>query len=668
MRLLLRCLALSFLATALPAHAAAPPGVDEKSDRQARKWVDEKIKALQAEKDPQKREDAAEYLGGSEYPAAISALTAALADPAPRVRVAAARSLWRSHKAAEPARAALTKALDDVSGDVAVRAAGALQALGVPAKDLAATRRRVLDGPASATDTRFLAASGLIGIDEPTRLLGPVLAYTAEWSTAVPVSDPNYDAQRTNSELATNALQELAATRDRGLVAPLTKAARSGQPGTPLIIKALGSFEPKPTGWTATLVELLGSANVDVQEAALKELAGQHTEKDVAAWASPAARFVKSPDDDVRSAALDALGAAGGLAAEQVGAVVDALGGDPDKYVRRSAARALVKMGDRTAAVPVAAKQAVAQRAHAPLLKAIAGDAEVDTRLEALDALNGLALGEEGSAGDLATIAGSGNALEVRLRALSHLRNREAEARSALPAIEALARDPEPRVRAAAQEAAERVKSGRRATPGGAPVAATAAAASQAAPAGERAALALLRERGVAFDDWNFYRAIGQGDAELVKAFVDAGIPVNRGFEGTGDDPPLKMALVNQACAPTERPTKAATLAIVQALVEKGASAAHKDKNGNTPLMDAAIAGCDRTVMRLLIRSGGDVKAANAMGLTAFEMGLWSGHDGLEELIAAGYRLPAAKAATYKTAYATQPASLALIAKASGSR
>lgn len=45
-----------------------------------------------------------------------------------------------------------------------------------------------------------------------------------------------------------------------------------------------------------------------------------------------------------------------------------------------------------------------------------------------------------------------------------------------------------------------------------------------------------------------------------------------------------------------------------------------------------------------------------------------SGHDGLEGLIGAGYRLPAAKAAMYKTAYASQPKAIALIAKATAGR
>ncbi|HSS29099.1 MAG TPA: hypothetical protein VLL50_14210, partial [Usitatibacter sp.] len=56
--------------------------------------------------------------------------------------------------------------------------------------------------------------------------------------------------------------------------------------------------------------------------------------------------------------------------------------------------------------------------------------------------------------------------------------------------------------------------------------------------------------------------------------------------------------------------------------------------------------------------------AVGKTGLTAFEQGLVSGHDGLEELIAAGYRLPPEKAKALEQAYAGKPASLALVRKA----
>ena len=39
-------------------------------------------------------------------------------------------------------------------------------------------------------------------------------------------------------------------------------------------------------------------------------------------------------------------------------------------------------------------------------------------------------------------------------------------------------------------------------------------------------------------------------------------------------------------------------------------------------------------------------------------MGLWSGHDGLDELIAAGYRLPKTKIKDYTDGYKDRPAAL----------
>jgi hypothetical protein len=74
--------------------------------------------------------------------------------------------------------------------------------------------------------------------------------------------------------------------------------------------------------------------------------------------------------------------------------------------------------------------------------------------------------------------------------------------------------------------------------------------------------------------------------------------------------------------------------------------------------------GCDREVMKLLIGAGAKVDATNALGLSAFDMGLYFGHDGLEELIVAGYRLPPEKAKAYAKAFAEKPAVLALVRKA----
>jgi hypothetical protein len=49
-------------------------------------------------------------------------------------------------------------------------------------------------------------------------------------------------------------------------------------------------------------------------------------------------------------------------------------------------------------------------------------------------------------------------------------------------------------------------------------------------------------------------------------------------------------------------------------------------------------------------------------------MGLWSAHDGLEELLAAGYRLPPDKAKMYLEGYKDRPASVAMVKKAAAKK
>ncbi len=129
---------------------------------------------------------------------------------------------------------------------------------------------------------------------------------------------------------------------------------------------------------------------------------------------------------------------------------------------------------------------------------------------------------------------------------------------------------------------------------------------------------------------------------------------------------PLYVALqwAPLSCSPAVRPTKAETKAMVKLLLERGADANAGDASGNTPLMAAAIHGCDREVMRALIAAGAKVGAVGKTGLTAFEQGLASGHDGLEEIVAAGYRLAPEKAKALEQAYAGKPVSLALVRKA----
>jgi hypothetical protein len=102
----------------------------------------------------------------------------------------------------------------------------------------------------------------------------------------------------------------------------------------------------------------------------------------------------------------------------------------------------------------------------------------------------------------------------------------------------------------------------------------------------------------------------------------------------------------------------------VQLLIARGADASVTDEYGNTPLMEAASSGCDATIMGALLKAGGQINAVNQAGLTAFEFGLFAAHDGLDALVAAGYRLPPTKAKMYLDAYKANPKAVALIKRA----
>jgi HEAT repeat protein len=213
--------------------------------------------------------------------------------------------------------------------------------------------------------------------------------------------------------------------------------------------------------------------------------------------------------------------------------------------------------------------------------------------------------------------------------------------------------DPQENVRREAKDALAKLGEA-----GGAPVA-------TAVRASESTGMAVLRQRGVTFEDVSFYRALNNVDVELVRAFLDAGMSVNDSVVDRG--PPLRVMLFSStSCNPRERPTKAATKEAVKLLLERGADVNGVDTySGDTALMEASSHGCDREVMRMLIKAGAKVNVKNAVGLTPFEMGLLWGHDGLEEIIAAGYRLPPDKAKQYEQAYAGKPAVQAMIRKAS---
>jgi HEAT repeat protein len=581
-----RALILAFCLAAYPAFGFLEKFIEKHMEEQSAEWKRETIETLAKGEDPKERAKAAKGLSGRKDPESIAALAGALSDPDAKVRQAAASGLWRIEKAAEPARPQLMKALDDPDPDVVSRVAGALQALGMKADELAPARKRVFASPEATLDSRFLVSRNLVGHEPPVRLAEVMIAYLDHVARGYTgsVSDKN----RHNVELAEKALERLVKrTKDRALIPPLVEALDNAKGSAIILMKTLAWFEPKPEGFTQVLLARLDSPQPRVRHAALTHLRGMKGEKDVAMWMPRAAAMLQDADSSVRSEALWALGSAAGLASGEIDKVAAALG-DPDKYVRRSAARAIGEIGEPRQAIPAADKARVAAAGRPALTAAMEKDADPDVRSEAKSALAKLRRGTSVASAPLSAPAS---------------------------------------------------------TPS------------------ESSGMSVLRARKVTFEPSSYFRALSEGDVELVRAFLDAGMSPKNSLMDMG--PPMRVMLfAGKACNPNVRPTKAQTKEIVRMLLERGADINGADKNGNTALMEAAGKGCDRELIRTMIKAGAKIHATNGSGLTPFEMGLWMGHDGLEELIAAGYRLPPAKVKGYLEGYKDRPAAQAMVKKA----
>ena len=583
---------------------AAPPAAafdlekwaDDLVKKEQAGWRNERMGKIQKDRDPKERAEAARSMSTSD-PEELSLLANALSDSDARVRWAAASRLWDAGSNAVPYRAHLTRALDDPDPNVVAYAAGALQSSGVKEAELAAARKRVLDAPDASVTARFYAARNLVNYESPRKLLPPMLDYlernTRDSSGSVT------DQNRKNVELGQQALEHLVkSSKDRSLIQPLWEALTETQGAQIPLMKTLGLFDPKPEGWTRTLLRQTEHPNPRVRYEALSQLRSVKPEKEVAAWAPRAAQMLQDPESSVRSEALWALGGVGGLAAGEVEKVA-AVAGDPSPGVRRSAVRALGEIGETGQAIPAATKARVASVAR--------------------------------------------------------------------PAIERALQDEDKDVREEASSAMRKLGSSAAATASAAHATMPVSSAPAASAPSEAAAMAVLRKRKVAFDETSYFRALQEQDTELVRAYLDAGMSPSKSLFELG--PPIRAMLFSgQACAPGVRPTKAGTKEIVKLLLERGADVNATDAHGNGAITEAAGKGCDRELIRMLLKAGAKVDAKNASGLTAFEMGLWMGHDGLEEFIAAGYRLPPDKVKAYLEGYKDRPASVAMVKKAAAKR
>jgi hypothetical protein len=174
----------------------------------------------------------------------------------------------------------------------------------------------------------------------------------------------------------------------------------------------------------------------------------------------------------------------------------------------------------------------------------------------------------------------------------------------------------------------------------------------------------LLRERKITMESGSYFQALAGTDVSVVRAFLDSGMSASAPVAGSG--PPLLVMLQGgDACAPSVRPTKAETKTLMKLLLDRGADANRGDGNGFTPLMAASMKGCGPRSDEAAHQGG--CKGRGGPTRWASPRSTWvctPATTGLEELIAAGYRLPPDKARAYEKAFADKPAVLALVKKA----
>jgi hypothetical protein len=154
-------------------------------------------------------------------------------------------------------------------------------------------------------DITSLTTALPVGIDPAPPLLPYLLDYYLD-----AVEAEARGGSDDNVELGEKALAKLVATGDRGLIAPLQRALDVTPPATPYLLKLLAGFEPKPEGWTDTLLRYADNGYPETRERAWDLLGEQRDAASLARWAPKAA--VLLADREMRGIALSALSDAAG--------------------------------------------------------------------------------------------------------------------------------------------------------------------------------------------------------------------------------------------------------------------------------------------------------------------------------------------------------------------
>jgi Ankyrin repeats (3 copies) len=179
--------------------------------------------------------------------------------------------------------------------------------------------------------------------------------------------------------------------------------------------------------------------------------------------------------------------------------------------------------------------------------------------------------------------------------------------------------------------------------------------------AAAKTAIAYLDKLGVGVSTEALREAARDGNAEIVKALLDAGVAPDTGVKNL-DDTPMYLA-TRIGCSSQEGETDW-LVETVRHLVAAGADLAIEDDNHNTALLFAADE-CGPRIVTLLAEGGAKVNAKNGSGLTPLGFAFMKGKlDNAEVLIAKGARLTADERNMVKS-FATSPRARALLDKAS---
>ena len=235
----------------------------------------------------------------------------------PALRRQAARTLWDLGHRAKTAEPALRNVLGDRDDDVAYAAVGALNAMGVPKADLRTTRLRLArsnDGFIAFYAVRALHPDPELPVEEA---LGAAFSALNLVASGRPSDMKTRDSLRTNAKAFLEGFAEKSGRE--GFDALIAAFPKTSPPAREAIASALDKVPPQH-GDPVQIAALLDSPQIWVRRSALYALT-DYKERAAPVVDRMIALLAVNHEPDLRktaASALGSLGAAPGLASEQV--------------------------------------------------------------------------------------------------------------------------------------------------------------------------------------------------------------------------------------------------------------------------------------------------------------------------------------------------------------